>query len=795
VQAGTIMHELGHTLSLPHGGAYTDVPGSYVLNFEPNCKPNYQSVMNYLFQVDLLQDASGNQILDYSEQNLDALNESSLSGITSLTTFDGLAATYPTTSWYTTSPPSGVGSAAKAHCDGSPLAPGTDPQPIMYRVSGPVSTISPAWANGQDINFNGSTDNSLRGYDDWSHIDLRQIGAAGSLSTVGIGDLLGPAGLGYAVGGSGVGYAVGGSGLGFAVGGSGVGYAVGGSGIGYAVGGSGVGNGEVTREAANSIVRPPRNVTATPSDTRLAHSLTLNWKPPVFGQITSYNIYRGANGAAPTLYFSAGPSQPPVPTSYTDTSVTDCTTYTYFVTALLGDGSESVASNTVTYFDPCPPQNLGGTFTANQVSLTWGAPVLGAVAAYNVYRAVGGAPPPGNFTLIASAVEGTSYTDTSGFTNNTTYSYVVTDLLQDTTGCAASQNCRESSGSIVASVPVHFQVTPIVTWPTAVPITLGQSLVSALPLSGGSATYNSAPVAGSFAFINPAIVPPTAGSYSASVTFNPTDTSDYNTVVGNVLVPVNRSATTTTITGITANPNPPVLGQTITVNFTVSPASASGSVKVTEDSGATCTGNVTNGAGSCLLTLNILTAAGKSAVGSRTLTATYSGDSNYVQSATAYAQQVVYRFVGFKTPLAAAGTYSGTMNLGRAVPIQWQLTNSSATTYLTMNNLNVNGAGIPDLLLLAIFNGPPPANGKCPISLVPAAGTSPISLFSPVYGVTGNSSFRYDSSSSTFAFNWDTTAAGVGAGCYTLTLILDDAVPQPLQLTSKPMWATSLQLK
>jgi len=794
VQAGTIMHELGHTLGLPHGGEYNDVPGSYVLTFEPNCKPNYQSVMNYLFQVDLLQDASGNQVLDYSEQNLSALNELSLSSINSLTAPDGSAATYFATTWYTPNPPGGVGSAAKGHCDGTPLAPATDPQPTMYRVSGSASSISPAWANGQDINFDGSIDNSLRGYDDWVAIDLRQIGAAGSLSTAGVGSFLGGSGVGNFLGGSGVGNFLGGSGVGNFLGGSGVGNFLGGSGVGNFLGGSGVGNGEITQEVANSIVRPPRKVTATPSDTRLAHSVTLNWMPPVFGQIVSYNIYRGANGATPTLYFAGSPSQTPPPTSYTDTNVTDCTTYTYFVTALLGDSRESVGSNSVTYFDPCPPQGLGAAFTSPNVSLTWSPPVSGSVAAYNVYRALGSAPPAASFTLIASAVAGTSYTDTSALTNNATYSYVVTDLLQDTTGCGVNQNCRESSGSNVASVLVHFQVSPVITWPTASAIVLGQQLASSTLVPGG-ATYNGTVVNGSFAFTNPTFVPTSVGAYSASVTFTPSDTYDYNTVTGNVLVPVSRAATTTTIIGITANPNPPVLGQTITVNFTVSPAAATGSVTVTEDSGATCSGNLTNGAGSCQLTLNVLTASGKSAVGSRTLTAKYSGDSNYVQSATARAQQVVYRFVGFKTPLAAAGTYSGTMNLGRAVPIQWQLTNSSATTYLTMNNLNVNGAGIPDLLLLAVFNGPPPPNGKCPISLVPAAGTSPISLFSPVYGVTGNSSFRYDSTSNTFAFNWDTSAAGLGAGCYTLTLILDDALPQPLQLTSTPMWATSLQLK
>mgnify|MGYP001769098295 CR=1 FL=1 len=38
-QGGTLMHELGHTLGLRHGG-----------NVETNDKPNYLSVMNYSFQ-------------------------------------------------------------------------------------------------------------------------------------------------------------------------------------------------------------------------------------------------------------------------------------------------------------------------------------------------------------------------------------------------------------------------------------------------------------------------------------------------------------------------------------------------------------------------------------------------------------------------------------------------------------------------------------------------------------------------------------------------------------------------
>src|SRR5437867_4978788 len=68
-QAGTIMHELGHNLGLFHGG----------LNRLPNCKPNYQSVMNYLYQTRLLTAADNKGYIDLSSGKLNLLNENSLS--------------------------------------------------------------------------------------------------------------------------------------------------------------------------------------------------------------------------------------------------------------------------------------------------------------------------------------------------------------------------------------------------------------------------------------------------------------------------------------------------------------------------------------------------------------------------------------------------------------------------------------------------------------------------------------------------------------------------------------------
>ena len=57
------MHELGHTFGLGHGG-----------DAMPNCKPNYLSVMNYMFQLGGLIDAEGVPHLGYSGRRLQRLS-------------------------------------------------------------------------------------------------------------------------------------------------------------------------------------------------------------------------------------------------------------------------------------------------------------------------------------------------------------------------------------------------------------------------------------------------------------------------------------------------------------------------------------------------------------------------------------------------------------------------------------------------------------------------------------------------------------------------------------------------
>lgn len=65
-QAGIFMHELGHTLSLGHGGQDNE-----------NCKPNYFSVMNYLFTIPKF-DNPTSYPLDYSQEDTLLLEEERL---------------------------------------------------------------------------------------------------------------------------------------------------------------------------------------------------------------------------------------------------------------------------------------------------------------------------------------------------------------------------------------------------------------------------------------------------------------------------------------------------------------------------------------------------------------------------------------------------------------------------------------------------------------------------------------------------------------------------------------------
>ena len=106
------------------------------------------------------------------------------------------------------------------------------------------------------------------------------------------------------------------------------------------------------------------------------------------------------------------------------------------------------------------------------------------------------------------------------------------------------------------------KATPTIgTAPTASAISVGQTL-AASTLTGGSATNpnGGAAVPGTFAWTTPTTAPP-AGTASYSVTFTPTDTTDYNTTTITVSVTVNSKTTPTMTAWPTASAI--IYGQTL----------------------------------------------------------------------------------------------------------------------------------------------------------------------------------------------------------------------------------------
>jgi hypothetical protein len=198
VRASTTFHELGHNLNLWHGGKETrfgdNAPLAPALPtstyIEPNCKPNYQSSMSYMFQVHGLFDGNDIARLDYSGTPLGDIDKTS-------TLTDGQILNNPGTyrfAWYAPANSAlavslGVPKSSR-YCSGRPFAP--NPDPLMARVytttlATPINwdgqldpvTLEPITPTSgpQDINLDGTSNSPLLGFNDWSSIRLNQVAA------------------------------------------------------------------------------------------------------------------------------------------------------------------------------------------------------------------------------------------------------------------------------------------------------------------------------------------------------------------------------------------------------------------------------------------------------------------------------------------------------------------------------------------------------------------------------------------------------------------------------------------
>ncbi len=159
--------------------------------------------------------------------------------------------------------------------------------------------------------------------------------------------------------------------------------------------------------APSADTTPPAAPTGLTASALNANQVNLSWTASTDNVgVKNYNIYRGSNGATPTLLTTTTSNA----TSYTDTTVTGSTPYTYQVQAIDAAGNFSQLSAvasvttppTVDTTPPTTPTNLQAELVAsNEIDLGWtGSTDSGTgVSGYKVYRK---GPGESTFTLLTT---------------------------------------------------------------------------------------------------------------------------------------------------------------------------------------------------------------------------------------------------------------------------------------------------------------------------------------------------------------------------------------------------------
>jgi fibronectin type 3 domain-containing protein len=245
-----------------------------------------------------------------------------------------------------------------------------------------------------------------------------------------------------------------------------------------------------TPTAAPTAPVPPLNLTATGG----IQQVSLAWTASTGA--TSYNVKRAATNGGPYTTVAS-----PAGTSFTDTTVTNGTTYYYVVTAVdatgeSGNSNQATATPTAAPTAPVPPLNLTATGGNQQVSLTWTAST--GATSYNVKRA---ATNGGPYTTVASPA-GTSFTDTT-VANGTTYYYVVTAVSAGGESANSNQaSATPSTTPVAPAPPTSSCAVPISAVTTAgntnvvgngTPASCTESAFEEAIVAGGVVTFNCGP--------------------------------------------------------------------------------------------------------------------------------------------------------------------------------------------------------------------------------------------------------------------------------------------------------------
>lgn len=304
-----------------------------------------------------------------------------------------------------------------------------------------------------------------------------------------------------------------------------------------------------------------------------------------------------------------------------------------------------------------------------------------------------------NATLTVTGTKAGTPTWSSSNTNVATVANgVITykNVGSSTITCVYPGNTNYNSITKTITVTVN-KATPTLTAGTATAITYGQTLASSTITAGTAKNpNNSATVAGKWAWTNSA-TKPNAGTQSCSVTFTPTDTTNYNTATVNYSVKVNKASQSPfgTFTDLTKTYGDAAYSASFTGQGTFTVASSNTAVAtVTKTAEGKFTITIV-GAGSTNITCtfagntnyNSATATKTLTVKKNTPTITVSHDNNqyYGKKLSALNLKLTKNVNSVNTSMTCAGTVSfdnpNTILTTGTHTVGWTFTPSNTTNY------------------------------------------------------------------------------------------------------------------
>ena len=332
--------------------------------------------------------------------------------------------------------------------------------------------------------------------------------------------------------------------------------------------------------------------------------------------------------------------------AFTPTDTTDYNTATATVTLTVNKATPTITWATpasITYGTALNATQLDASSTtagsfayapASGTVLTAGSQTLSVIftptdttdyntATATVTLAVNKATPSITWATPAAITYGTALSATQLNASSTTAGAFVYSPASGTVLTAGTHTLlvtftpTDTTDYITATQTVPLTVnktTPTITWATPAAITYGTALsVTQLDATSGG-------VAGSYVYAPAAGTVLGVGSQTLSVTFNPSDTTDYNTATGSVTLGVTKSSV---LINSTSSLKPSVFGDSVTWTFTFVGGGITPTGTTTIKDGSVTL--VTVGLNGGIATYNT-SALG---AGSHTLTAIYNGDNNY----------------------------------------------------------------------------------------------------------------------------------------------------------------------